>query len=145
MNELISSPVAAATGFLLQLVQSRMKSTFVPILTFANNALSSNPTSSQRYGVLNIISILSPFITRHAESKSSMEGFMVQHVLPVFAAQEGFLRFIACWVVYCAETHNMKWANEEVSYGRVVGSARDNSGSRVEHEEHLPRCSACTQ
>ena len=38
--EAYSSPVAAATAFVLQLVQSRSKTAFLPILNFVNQVLS---------------------------------------------------------------------------------------------------------
>jgi hypothetical protein len=41
--------------------------------------------------------ILGPLILRHPEIKDSMEAVIVQHVLPEFQSQEGFMRYIVCF------------------------------------------------
>jgi hypothetical protein len=89
-----SSPVAAATTFLCRLVSSRTKATFLPILGFVNSVLEAHPASPQRFGALNMLSALSPFAMRHPEVKHKMEGFTLQHILPEFTAQEGYMRAV---------------------------------------------------
>ncbi|KAI0029851.1 ARM repeat-containing protein [Vararia minispora EC-137] len=108
-----SSPVAAATSFTLQLVQSRPKATFMPILNFINSVLTSRAAPPQRYGALNITAILGPLILRLSDIKSSMESVIVQHVLPEFQSQNAFMRYIAAELVGAAESNNIKWANEQ--------------------------------
>ncbi|KAI0317626.1 ARM repeat-containing protein [Amylostereum chailletii] len=126
--ELVSSPVAAATSFLLQLVQSRTKATFMPILAFVNSVLASNPSPSQRYGALNITATLAPLIVRHPEVKGDMETFLIQHVLPTFASPEGYLRYVGCAVVHAAEMQTLKWSSEEnmKSIFQAVAQALDD-------------------
>jgi importin-7 len=89
-----SSPVAAATTFLCQLVSSRTKSTFLPILGFVNNVLDAHPAAPQRFGALNMLSALAPFAMRHPDVKRNMENFTLQHVLPEFTAPEGYMRAV---------------------------------------------------
>lgn len=89
-----SSPVAAATTFLCRLVSSRTKATFLPILGFVNTVLDAHPAAPQRFGALNMLSALSPFAMRHPDVKHKMEDFTLQHILPEFTAQEGYMRAV---------------------------------------------------
>lgn len=93
----------------------------MPILTFINTVLqsyvlvldslldscclprrrSSGAQPSQRFGALNMISALGPFIMKHPQVKDSMEQFMLQHVLPEFKAPEPYLRSIVCTNFHC--------------------------------------------
>ncbi|KAH8989143.1 ARM repeat-containing protein [Lactarius akahatsu] len=98
-----SSPVAAATTFLCRLVSSRTKATFLPILGFVNSVLDAQPAAPQRFGALNMLSALSPFAMRHPDVKHKMEGFTLQHILPEFTAQEGYMRAVANEVVASEE------------------------------------------
>jgi importin-7 len=84
--------VAAATTFLCQLVSSRTKVTFLPILHFVNGILDSHPTAPQRFGALNMLSALAPFAMRHPDVKGKMEDFTMKFVFPEFAAPEGYMR-----------------------------------------------------
>ena len=84
--------MAAATTFLCQLVSSRTKVTFLPILHFVNDILDSHPTAPQRFGALNMLSALAPFAMRHPDVKDKMENFTMKYVFPEFAAPEGYMR-----------------------------------------------------
>lgn len=84
--------MAAATTFLCQLVSSRTKVTFLPILHFVNEILDSHPTAPQRFGALNMLSALAPFAMRHPDVKGKMEDFTMKYVFPEFAAPEGYMR-----------------------------------------------------
>ena len=84
--------MAAATIFLCQLVSSRTKVTFLPILHFVNGILDSHPTAPQRFGALNMLSALAPFAMRHPDVKGKMEDFTIKYVFPEFAAPEGYMR-----------------------------------------------------
>ncbi|KAH9168755.1 ARM repeat-containing protein [Lactarius sanguifluus] len=97
-----SSPVAAATTFLCRLVSSRTKATFLPILGFVNSVLDAQPAAPQRFGALNMLSALSPFAMRHPDVKHKMEGFTLQHILPEFTAQEGYMRAVSLSKVFRA-------------------------------------------
>jgi hypothetical protein len=84
--------VAAASTFLCQLVSSRTKVTFLPILHFVNGIFDSHPTASQRFGALSMLSALAPFAMRHPDVKGKMEDFTMKYVFPEFAAPEGYMR-----------------------------------------------------
>ena len=86
----------------------------MPVLSFINNVLRSNPKAPQKYGALNMTVALSPFIMRHPDVKDGMEQFLVQHVLPCFGAPEPYLRAVACEVLCAVEKVGVKWSNEEV-------------------------------
>ncbi|EIM81399.1 ARM repeat-containing protein [Stereum hirsutum FP-91666 SS1] len=120
--ETYNSPVAASTTFLLQLANSRGQTTFMPILTFVNHVLNSNPAPPQRFGALNMIAALGPLIMRHEEVKDNMSQFMRQHVFPSFTAPEGYLRAIACEVLGTVERATIQWDNEEnlINHFRAV-------------------------
>ena len=86
--------MAAATTFLCQLVSSRTKATFIPILRFVDSILDAHPAAPQRFGALNMVSALAPFAMRHPEAKHKMEDFTMRHVLPGFSASEGYMRAV---------------------------------------------------
>ncbi|KAH9980072.1 ARM repeat-containing protein [Lactifluus volemus] len=108
-----SSPVAAATTFLCQLVSSRTKSTFLPILGFVNTVLDAHPAAPQRFGALNMLSALAPFAMRHPDVKLKMEDFTLQHVLPEFTAPEGYMRAVANEVVAAEVRNRLTWTSDE--------------------------------
>ncbi|EIW81171.1 ARM repeat-containing protein [Coniophora puteana RWD-64-598 SS2] len=120
-----SSPVSGATSFLLSLASNRTKTTFLPILSFVNSVLGSNAAPPQRFGALNMIAVLGPFIMRHPEVKDNMEQFMLNHVLQEFQAQEPYLRSIACEVVGTVVKNGITWSNEEnlLKFSRGVAGA----------------------
>ncbi|KAF8500772.1 armadillo-type protein [Russula emetica] len=108
-----SSPVAAATTFLCQLVSSRTKVTFLPILHFVNGILDSHPTAPQRFGALNMLSALAPFAMRHPDVKGKMEDFTMKFVYPEFAAPEGYMRAAASEVVAAEVRNRIIWTSDE--------------------------------
>lgn len=108
-----ATPVSSATTFLFSLASNRTKATFMTILGFINNVLSSNPAPPQRYGALNMIAALGPFIMRHPDVKGSMEQFVVQHVSPAFTAQEAYLRAVACEVVGTIVKAGLQWSSQD--------------------------------
>ncbi|KAI0647875.1 ARM repeat-containing protein [Trametes meyenii] len=111
--EAFDSPVSAATSFLFSLASNRTKSTFLPILGFINRVLQSKPAAPQRYGALNMTAALGPFIMRHPDVKGNMEQFMVQHVLPEFAAAESYMRAVASEVLGTVIKAGLKFSNEQ--------------------------------
>ncbi|KAH9969835.1 ARM repeat-containing protein [Russula dissimulans] len=108
-----SSPVAAATTFLCQLVSSRTKVTFIPILHFVDSILDTRPAAPRRFGALNMVSALAPFAMRHPEVKHKMEDFTMRHVLPEFTASEGYIRAVANEVVASEVRNHMNWTSDE--------------------------------
>jgi hypothetical protein len=113
-GDYFDTPLVAATTFLVQLVKSRTKVTFIPILAFINNVLRSNPEPAQKYGALNMTVSLAPFIMRHPDVKDEMEQFLIQNVSPCFGAPEPYLRAVACEVLCAVEKVGVKWTNEQV-------------------------------
>ncbi|KAI0657254.1 ARM repeat-containing protein [Cubamyces menziesii] len=111
--EAFDSPVSAATSFLFSLASNRTKTTFLPILGFINRVLQSKPAAPQRYGALNMTAALGPFIMRHPEVKGNMEQFLLQHVLPEFAAPEPYMRAVACEVLGTVIKAGMKFTNQQ--------------------------------
>lgn len=89
-----SSPVAAATTFLCQLVSSRTKVTFLSILGFVDGVLDARPASPQRFGALNMLSALAPFAMRHPDVKRKMEDVTMKYVFPEFTSHEGYMRAV---------------------------------------------------
>ena len=86
--------MAAATTFLCQLVSSRTKVTFLPILRFVDSVLDARPAAPQRFGALNMSAALAPFAMRHPDAKHRMEDFTMKHVFPEFTGPEGYMRAV---------------------------------------------------
>ncbi|KAI0040287.1 ARM repeat-containing protein [Auriscalpium vulgare] len=120
-----SSPVAGATSFLFQLVSSRTQTAFMPILHFVHQVLASNPTPPQRFGALNMIAALGPFIMRHPDVKINIEDFAMQHVLPEFKSSHAYLRAIAAEVIGTFERNKITW-NNEANLSAVVSAVATN-------------------
>jgi hypothetical protein len=53
-----------------------------------------NASAPQRFGALNMIAALGPFIMRHPEVKNNMEQFMLQHVAPEYSSSEPYMKAI---------------------------------------------------
>ncbi|KIJ64587.1 hypothetical protein HYDPIDRAFT_154272 [Hydnomerulius pinastri MD-312] len=126
--ENFSSPVSGATSFILSLASVRTKTAFLPILTFVNNVLRSNAAPPQKFGALNMTSILGNFIMRHPEVKGGMEQFMMQHVLPEFTASEPYMRAIACEVLGTMVKSHLEWTSAEnlEKHSRAIAVALDD-------------------
>ncbi|KAF9516474.1 hypothetical protein BS47DRAFT_1340813 [Hydnum rufescens UP504] len=124
-----ASPSAAATSCLLQLVQNRRKSTFLPILKFINDVLSSNSaTPNEKFGALSMTSALGGVIMRNETVKPQMEEFVMKFVLPEFSSQLGFMRQAACEVIGTLERFGMGWSNQanlEAIYHAVGNGIED--------------------
>lgn len=92
--ETFTTPVAAATTFLLSLAGNRTQATFLPILGFINSILGAHGPPEQRFGALNMTAALGRQIMTHPEVKAKMEQFMLQYVSPELESPEPFLRAI---------------------------------------------------
>jgi len=95
--ETFTTPVAAATTFLLSLASNRTKTTFLPILGFINSILRVHGPPEQRFGALNMTAALGRQIMKHPEVKNNMEQFMLQFVSPELESPEPFLRAIVSY------------------------------------------------
>lgn len=98
--ETFTTPVAAATTFLLSLAANRTKVTFLPILGFINSILRAHGPAEQRFGALNMTAALGRQIMKHPDVKNNMEQFMLQFVSPELESSEPFLRAIVSPPLY---------------------------------------------
>lgn len=121
--EAYDTPTSAATSFLLSLASNRTKIAFMPVLTFINRVLNSNPPAPQRFGALNMTAALGHFIMRHPDVKNNMEQFLVEHVLSEFSSPEPYMRAIACEVLGTVEKSGIKWSNEQNLRSHFTGVA----------------------
>ncbi|KAG6330261.1 hypothetical protein ID866_8829 [Astraeus odoratus] len=126
--ENFSSPVSAATSFIISLASNRTKTAFRPMLDFVNNVLSSNPPPPEKFGALNMAAVLGPFIMRHPDVKGNMEQFMVRYVLPEFTVNEPYLRSMACEVLGTVVKHGIQWSIPEnlEKHSHAVAAALDD-------------------
>ncbi|KAH7097641.1 ARM repeat-containing protein [Auriculariales sp. MPI-PUGE-AT-0066] len=124
-----SSPVSGSTFFLLSLVKSRPKATFLPILNFVNSVLNGQSSPEQKYGALKITSALVAHMVRSPSVKSSIEPFLTMHVLPAYSAPEGYMRLIAMDVLTSIEKHEYEWSADaalEPHFRAVVAALEGN-------------------
>ncbi|KAH9480674.1 putative importin [Psilocybe cubensis] len=111
--ETFTTPVAAATTFLLALAGNRTKATFLPILGFINSILRVHGPPEQRFGALNMTAALGRQIMKHPEVKNNMEQFMLQFVSPELESPEPYLRAIALEILGTVTKQGLVWSSEE--------------------------------
>ncbi|KZV95467.1 ARM repeat-containing protein [Exidia glandulosa HHB12029] len=109
----LSSPVSAATYFLLTLAGARPKTTFIPLLTFVQTILGGTAPSTQKYGALKMTAVLVPHMVRNPAVRTSVAPFLAQHVLPSYAHPDGFMRNIALDVAVAIEKAEFRWPSPE--------------------------------
>ncbi|KAL4081168.1 armadillo-type protein [Scleroderma citrinum] len=129
--ENFSSPVSAATSFIISLASNRTKTAFAPMLTFIHSVLlrtNPRPSPPEVFGALNMTAVLGPFMMRHPDVKGGMEQFLLQHVFPAFTAGEPYLRSIACEVLGTVVKNGMQWTSSEnlEAHSRAVAVALDD-------------------
>lgn len=129
-GDYFDTPLVAASTFLIQLVKSRTKVTFMPVIAIINNVLRSNPKAPQKYGALNMTVSLAPFIMRHPDVKDGMEQFLVENVLPCFSAPEPYLHAVACEVICAVEKVGVDWKSEQNLHSHFTAL-----GGAMAHEE----------
>ncbi|PPQ95282.1 hypothetical protein CVT26_014856 [Gymnopilus dilepis] len=112
--ETFTTPVAAATTFLLALAGNRTKTTFLPILGFINSILRAHGPPEQRFGALNMTAALGRQIMKHPEVKGNMEQFMLQYVSPELESPEPYLRAIALEILGTVTKQGLIWSSEEI-------------------------------
>lgn len=86
-----TTPVAAATTFLLALASNRTKATFLPILGFINNVVSQRGPPEQRFGALNMTAALGKQIMQHPQASKSVERFLLEYVSPELESPKPYL------------------------------------------------------
>ncbi|KAF4617901.1 hypothetical protein D9613_006252 [Agrocybe pediades] len=111
--ETFTTPVAAATTFLLSLAGNRTKATFLPILGFINSILRVHGSPEERFGALNMTAALGRQIMKHPEVKNNMEQFMLQFVSPELESPQPFLRAIALEILGTVTKQGLVWSSEE--------------------------------
>ncbi|CAK5283934.1 unnamed protein product [Mycena citricolor] len=126
--ESFQTPVSAATSFIFSLASNRTKSAFMPILGFVNSILRSSAPAPQRFGALNMTAALGPWIMRHPEVSTNMEGFILQFVTAEFSSPEPYMRAIACEVTGTFVKEGLKWTSDENLnvQSRAVAAALDD-------------------
>ncbi|KAF9481128.1 ARM repeat-containing protein [Pholiota conissans] len=112
--ETFTTPVAAATTFLLSLAGNRTKVTFLPILGFINTILRERRAPEERFGALNMTAALGRQIMKHPDVKGNMEQFMLQFVSPELESPEPYLRAISLEILGTVTKHGLQWSSEEV-------------------------------
>ena len=98
--EEFTSPVNAATTFLMDLARHRRKHVLNGILGFINSILktyqeapSNEKKPGEKDGALRMMGCLADQILRkHSNVAHLMEGFFVEHIFPEFKSQHPFLR-----------------------------------------------------
>jgi hypothetical protein len=86
-----TTPVAAATTFLLALASNRTKSTFLPILVYINNVVGQRGPPEQRFGALNMMAALGKQIMQHPQASKSVERFLLEFVSPELEGSNPYL------------------------------------------------------
>ncbi|KIK50550.1 hypothetical protein GYMLUDRAFT_51129 [Collybiopsis luxurians FD-317 M1] len=71
---------------------------------------------------------LGPWIMKHPDVRSNMEGFIQQFVAGVFSSGEGYLRCIACEVIGTMVKQGMDWTSQDNLNAnfRAIATALDN-------------------
>lgn len=93
--ESFDSPLSAATSFLFGLVSNRTNATFEPILSFLNGVLNQQGVADeQRFGALNALAALGPWMMKHPGVKGNMETMVEQHAMPALGSDKPYLRAI---------------------------------------------------
>ncbi|KAL0575166.1 Nonsense-mediated mRNA decay protein 5 [Marasmius crinis-equi] len=88
------TPASAATNLLLSLATNRTRTTFLPIIDFIYSILQSNASPPLRFGALNMITVLSPWIMKHPDVRDDMQQFVEQFVAPEYTTREPYMRAI---------------------------------------------------
>ncbi|GAA5868463.1 hypothetical protein JCM1840_007004 [Sporobolomyces johnsonii] len=111
-----ASPTASALSFLSALVDTRAKSTLLPLLQFIQKIAQSYPaetTPRQKDGALRMLGALSLTAVKSKKLAPMLEAFFIQHVVPEFKSPHGFLRYRACEIVEKYESVDMTWESQQ--------------------------------
>ncbi|GAA5868690.1 hypothetical protein JCM8547_003784 [Rhodosporidiobolus lusitaniae] len=111
-----ASPTASSLVFLSALVETRAKSTLLPLLEFIQGVVSRYPdetTPRQKDGALRMLGALANTAVKSKKLAPMLESFFLQHVVPEFKSPHGFLRYRACEIVEKYESCDMTWASQD--------------------------------
>lgn len=100
------SASAACINFVVDLIKTRKKATFLPILGFLNGVLGEaqarpeDPVQqSRKDGAMYLVGSLSTLLMDSKVAAGQMESFLATFVLPELKSPVAHLRLRACWVV----------------------------------------------
>lgn len=85
-------PQQNVISLLVHLAKNRKKQTFMNILKFVNDILSTTSTEQEKDGALCIMSALAPIVLESKKIVPMMEPFFVNYVFPIFKSECPFLR-----------------------------------------------------
>ncbi|GAA5829387.1 hypothetical protein JCM11251_005030 [Rhodosporidiobolus azoricus] len=111
-----ASPTASSLAFLSALVETRAKSTLMPLLQFVQGVVEKYPaemTPRQKDGALRLLGALAPTAVKSKKLAPLLEAFFIQHVVPEFKSPHGFLRYRACEIVEKFESYDMTWNSQD--------------------------------
>ncbi|GAA5884573.1 hypothetical protein JCM6882_005303 [Rhodosporidiobolus microsporus] len=111
-----ASPTASSLAFLTALVETRAKSTLMPLLQFVQGVVEKYPaemTPRQKDAALRLLGALAPTAVKSKKLAPLLEAFFIQHVVPEFKSPHGFLRYRACEIVEKFESYDMTWNSQD--------------------------------
>ncbi|KAL9937117.1 hypothetical protein V8E36_004352 [Tilletia maclaganii] len=111
-----ASPHFAAKDFLTSLVTKRAKTTLQPQLEFITTVITGYPNTynaAQKDGALSMCSALSSLMVKHPLVASTLDSFVLNHVVPELKSEHRFLRFHACEVIKEFDKDGMHWQSEK--------------------------------
>ncbi|TKA51096.1 hypothetical protein B0A53_05882 [Rhodotorula sp. CCFEE 5036] len=110
-----ASPTATALAFLSTLVETRAKTSLLPLLQFIQSVVDKYPaqtTPRQKDGALRMLGALCNTAVKSKKLAPMLESFFVQYIVPEFKSPHGFLRSRACDLVEKYESVDMVWADQ---------------------------------
>ncbi|GAA5899248.1 hypothetical protein JCM8208_001596 [Rhodotorula glutinis] len=111
-----ASPTSSALSFLSALVETRAKSTLLPLLQFIQSVVDKYPASitpRQKDGALRMLGALATTAVKSKKLAPMLEAFFIQQVVPEFKSPHGHLRYRACDIVEKFESVDMTWQSQE--------------------------------
>ncbi|KAH8835826.1 ARM repeat-containing protein [Flagelloscypha sp. PMI_526] len=104
------TPQSTANAFLFSLAGNRTRVCFEGILQFIEHGLSEATPAPQRYGLLRMLSTLSPWVMKHPDVAPGMPAFLARHVLSIFSQEgsEPYLRAVAVEVLGDLVKHKLE-------------------------------------
>lgn len=99
--DILSDPTPAySAGNLLNEVCLKRKGTLEVVMSFITEVLNSSETTAiHKDAAFHVIGEVAAVLLKRKNFASQMESFIVNYVIPVFQAPEGFRRARACWLI----------------------------------------------
>ncbi|KAM0754334.1 ARM repeat-containing protein [Meredithblackwellia eburnea MCA 4105] len=116
VEESYANPTSTSLCFLTTLVDTRKKTSLLPLLNFIQGVVSRYPAEVsyiQKDGVLRMLNSLATTATKSKKLAPMLESFFVSFVLPEFKSPHGLLRYRACETVEKFESCDMDWQHKE--------------------------------